>query len=98
MKLISLPAKKNIKKAEGGPGPGLKKDKNLFIKVFNIILKLFKALLVNRLQVQGGANRKSQPGRLLKSFPKRKKHFFRAGMTKSDNFLIMSKRPRDIVI
>ena len=28
----------------------------IYLKVFNISLKLFKALLVNRLQVQGGAN------------------------------------------
>ena len=28
----------------------------IYLKVFNIGLKLFKALLVNRLQVKGGAN------------------------------------------
>ena len=50
MKLISLPAKISINKAEGGLEHSLNMTK------INISLKLFKALLVNRLQVQGEAN------------------------------------------
>ena len=42
--------KKNINKAEGGLEHSLNMTK------INISLKLFKALLVNRLQVQGEAN------------------------------------------
>ena len=53
MKLISTPAKKTLTKLKEVQNL-LKKDKNQF-NLFNRSLKLL-ALLVNRLQVQGGAN------------------------------------------
>ena len=54
MKLISLREEKNIKKLK--KVQNLLKMTKIYLQVFNISLKLFKALLVRKLQVQDGAN------------------------------------------